>query len=234
MQIIRLSTDDYEAARQIVVWLAYPDRPHMRAREQDQSVAREKALIWQSHYLQREAGLIPKLASGRVVERSRTNDQMFTIDRHVRRALWASEMQIAAGASPIISLGTFTELPSGALQFVASAPFNYFANTGESVKSRRSTGQWGSEEKTQQRTARETFFEPYKQILHLARGVSRLWPRLMKFDPIHGERFARENRPITRLICYPDWIDEALLAAEKSRDMPAESGFQGPFLHFER
>jgi hypothetical protein len=234
MQIVRLSSDDFEAARQIVAWLAYPDRPHMRERERKRAAFRAKAMTWQHYYWQREKGMVPKYDGGRIVERSRINNQMFKIDTNVRRALWASEMQTASGGTPIIALGNFTELPTGAIQFAASAPFNYFANTGENVKSRRSTGQWGSEEKTQQRTAIERYFEPYKQIMHLARGVSRLWPVMMRFDPIHGDRFERENRPLTRLICYPDWIEEALVTAEKWKNLPVQSGFNGPLIQFER
>lgn len=234
IQIVRLSSDDYEAARQIVAWLAFPDRPHMRVRERSREALRDKAIIWQFYYFQREDGLVPRYDSGRIVERNRINDFMFKLDTNVRRALWASEMQTAAGPLPIVSPGTFTDLESGGLQFVASAPFNYFANTGANVKRRRSTGQLTSEEKTQQRTAIERYFEPYKQTLHLARGVSRLWPLLMKFDPVHGDHFGRENKPLTRLICYPDWIYDVLTAAKKWQNLPAQSGFSGPFIQFER
>jgi hypothetical protein len=231
---IKVSSNDFEAARQILAWLAYPDRPHLRTRESDQSSMRGKAENWMNQYLIRLKGDVPRTRNGRIVERVRTNENMYKLDVNIKRALWSAALFDQPGKISIQSNGDFAKNADGSMTFRASSPFNYFANVGEYVARRRALAQPNTAEKVQQRTARETYFEAYKPVLHLAWGLARQWPRMMKYDPIHGDKFERENRPLARLLLFPDWIDEVLAVAENWKNMPASAGYAGRPIEFWR
>lgn len=82
MSTVRLSTDDYEAARQIVAWLAYPDSESQRERG-------ECALF---NYLQRLAGQIPRYQNGKAVEFRTTQSRMLRIDKLFFEAINAGQI----------------------------------------------------------------------------------------------------------------------------------------------
>ena len=82
MQIVRLSSDDYEAARQIIAWLAYPENEEQRARA-------EQVLFG---YLQRLAGKIPRYENGKAIEIKTTASRMRKIDQLFIEAMYAGQV----------------------------------------------------------------------------------------------------------------------------------------------
>ncbi|TSB04577.1 hypothetical protein [Sphingorhabdus contaminans] len=82
MPIVRLSTDNHAAARQIVAWLAYPDDEKQR----------ERAVHTQYGYLQRLCGQTPRYESGKAVENKTTQSRMRRIDQLFFEALNAGQI----------------------------------------------------------------------------------------------------------------------------------------------
>jgi hypothetical protein len=82
MQTVCLSKDDYEAARQIVAWLAYPHDANQRLRAEQTLFA----------YLQRLAGQIPRYENGKAIERNTTASRMMSIDQRFIEAIYAGQI----------------------------------------------------------------------------------------------------------------------------------------------
>lgn len=91
MQIVRLSSDDYEAARQIVAWLAYPDN----------ELQRQKAEHTLLCYWERIVGKIPRYPNGKAVEIKTTRSRMQMIDARFFEAIQAGEISTLS----IVKLG---------------------------------------------------------------------------------------------------------------------------------
>lgn len=82
MALVKLSQNDYEAAREVIAWLAYPDDEAQRLRANE--------VLF--NYLQRLAGQVPNRENGKAIERKTTASRVREIDRRFLEAMYAGQI----------------------------------------------------------------------------------------------------------------------------------------------
>lgn len=204
---VKLEGNDYQVAMKMLVWASYPDRPHMRERERDQTAMRDRSLTdlgrkialehHRSYHVDaRSRGTpepkLPRDQSGRLITKNRIEERIGRIDLNFRHSFELGyEIQFAVHPAKIVD----DEIIPDFTKTIISNALSYLEVSGSATN---------TSIKRQYRDRVRGLVEPLAPACHLALAMG-----------MEGKAdLHRREMLMDLLLRAPQWVDSALEAAD--------------------